>query len=163
MRYWLMKSEPSVYSIDDLAKEKTTAWQGVRNYQARNFMRDGMRLGDRAFFYHSNCEEPGIVGIVEVRRPAYPDETQFDRNSEYFDPASTRRNPRWLNVDVGFMRKTRLVSLDELRRYKALAGMQVLKRGNRLSLTPITPAEWRFVMKLLLRGTARLAGEDGPS
>ncbi|MBI3068440.1 MAG: EVE domain-containing protein [Betaproteobacteria bacterium] len=162
MRYWLMKSEPSVYSIDDLAKEKTAAWQGVRNYQARNLMRDGMRLGDRAFFYHSNCEEPGIVGIVEVRRLAYPDETQFNRNSEYFDPASTRRNPRWLNVDVGFMRKTRLVSLDELRRHKALAGMQVLKRGNRLSVTPVTAVEWQFVMKLLRRGTARPPGEDGP-
>jgi predicted RNA-binding protein with PUA-like domain len=149
MRYWLMKSEPSVYSIDDLAKNKTTAWHGVRNYQARNFMRDEMRPGDRVFFYHSNCEEPGIVGIAEVCKPAYPDATQFDRKSEYYDPGSTREAPRWLNVDVKFVAKTRLVALDELRRHRRLKNMRVLARGNRLSITPVAPAEWKFIMDLL--------------
>lgn len=149
MRYWLMKSEPSVYSIDDLAKNKITAWHGVRNYQARNFMRDEMRPGDRVFFYHSNCAEPGIVGIAEVCKPAYPDATQFDRKSEYYDPGSTREAPRWLNVDVKFVAKTRLVALDELRRHRRLKTMGVLARGNRLSITPVAPAEWKFIMDLL--------------
>ena len=118
MRYWLMKSEPSDYSIDDLARDGTASWWGVRNYQARNFMRDDMRVGDRALFYHSSCAEPGIVGIAEVCAPAHPDLTQFDRKSKYYDPASTRENPRWLNVDVRFVRETRLVTLDELRRHR---------------------------------------------
>ena len=117
MRYWLMKSEPDEFSIDDLAaaRNKTTPWFGVRNYQARNFMRDQMRLGDRAFFYHSSCPEPGIAGIVEVSAQAYPDATQFDRKSPYFDPKSVRDAPRWVNVDVKFVEKSRLVSLAELR------------------------------------------------
>jgi predicted RNA-binding protein with PUA-like domain len=149
MRYWLIKSEPSAYGIDELSRHKTTAWNGVRNYQARNFMRDQMRVGDRAFFYHSSCEVPGIVGIVEVSKPAHTDETQFDRKSEYYDPDSKRENPRWLNVDIRFLRKTRLVSLDELRRHKPLARMRVLARGNRLSITPIDPAEWEFIMGIL--------------
>ncbi len=149
MRYWLMKSEPDAYSIGNLAKDKTTAWNGVRNYQARNFMRDQMRLGDRVFFYHSNCEEPGITGIAEVCKPAYPDTTQFDKKSKYYDAGSKPDDPRWLNVDIRFVRKTRLVSLAELRSHKALENMRVLARGNRLSITPVDPAEWEFIMGIL--------------
>ena len=148
MKYWLFKSEPSAYSIDDLAREGITAWTGVRNYQARNFTRDAMRPGDPGFFYHSSCEVPGIVGIVEVAQSAYADPTQFDRKSRYYDPGATREEPRWLNVDVKFVRRTRVVGLDELRREKALRKMQVLQRGNRLSITPVTPAEWACVMRL---------------
>ncbi|HSF21310.1 MAG TPA: EVE domain-containing protein [Burkholderiales bacterium] len=148
MNYWLFKSEPSAYSIDDLAREGITAWTGVRNYQARNFMRDAMRPGDPGFFYHSSCEVPGIVGIVEVARSAYADPTQFDRKSRYYDPGATREEPRWLNVDVKFVRRTQVVGLDALRREKALRKMQVLQRGNRLSITPVTPAEWACVMRL---------------
>ena len=151
MRYWLMKSEPDEFSIDDLAraKGKTTAWFGVRNYQARNFMRDGMRLGDRAFFYHSSCPEPGIAGLVEVSRLAYPDASQFDPKSPYFDPGATRDNPRWLNVDVKLLRKTRLLGLPELRSHPELAQMRLLQRGNRLSITPVEPAHWDFILTLL--------------
>jgi predicted RNA-binding protein with PUA-like domain len=149
MRYWLMKSEPSTYSIDDMARDGITAWDGVRNYQARNFVRDRMRVGDRAFFYHSSCEEPGIVGVVEICRPAYPDESQFDPKSAYHDPGSTRDAPRWVNIDVKFVRKTRLVALEDLRRHKPLARMPVLQRGNRLSITPVDPAEWKFIMRLM--------------
>jgi len=151
MRYWLMKCEPDVYGIDDLAASprKTTAWWGVRNYQARNFMRDQMRIGDPALFYHSSCDEPGIAGIVEVCRLAYPDETQFDPKGDYFDPKSSRDNPRWLNVDVRLVRKTRLVSLKELRQHPQLASMRVLQRGNRLSITPVDPKEWKFILTLI--------------
>jgi len=151
MRYWLMKSEPDVFGIDDLAKapKKTTAWWGVRNYQARNFMRDDMQVGDEAFFYHSSCAEPGIAGIMRVSRRAYPDETQFERNGEYFDPASTRENPRWLNVDVTLVRKTRLLSIQALRSHPQLQSMRVLQRGNRLSITPVQPDEWTFILELL--------------
>ncbi len=151
MRYWLFKSEPSTYSVDDLARDRTTAWTGVRNYQARNFMRNEMREGDCGFFYHSSCDEPGIVGIVEVCRPAHPDETQFDRRSPYHDRAATRDNPRWYNVDVKLVKKTRLVGLDELRRDKALKTLQILQRGNRLSITPVTAAEWQRILKLVKR------------
>jgi predicted RNA-binding protein with PUA-like domain len=149
MRYWLMKSEPADYSIDDLARDKTVAWWGVRNYQARNFMRDDMRVGDRAFFYHSSCDEPGIVGIVAISAPARPDLTQFDRKSKYYDAASTREKPRWVNVDVRFVARTRLVTLEELRQHKALAKMRVLQRGNRLSITPVEAAEWNCIMEAL--------------
>ena len=147
MRYWLMKSEPSEFSIDDLASEpkKSTSWIGVRNYQARNFMRDQMQLGDLVLFYHSTCEVPGIAGIAEVSKLAYPDETQFDRKSDYFDPKATRDNPRWVHVDVKLVKKTRLVPLSELRGYPKLAKMQLLQRGNRLSITPVDPAEWKFI------------------
>ncbi len=150
MQYWLMKSEPDEFSIDDLAKapQKTAAWWGVRNYQARNFMRDRMKLGDLALFYHSSCEIPGIAGIVKVAKLAYPDATQFDPKSEYFDPQATRERPRWFNVDVKLVAKTCFVPLAELRGHKALAGMQLLKRGNRLSITPVTPAQWSFIMRL---------------
>ncbi len=146
-----MKSEPSEFSIDDLAQEprKTVGWWGVRNYQARNFMRDDMRLHDQAFFYYSSCPEPGIAGIVEVIKPAYPDPTQFDPKSEYYDAAATPDKPRWLNVDVKFVKKTRLVPLAELRAHRELAGMRVLQRGNRLSITPVEPDEWKFITKLI--------------
>jgi predicted RNA-binding protein with PUA-like domain len=149
MKYWLFKSEPSTYSIDDLARDGVTAWTGVRNYQARNFMRDQMRPGDRGFFYHSSCEVPGIAGIFEVVKPAYPDPTQFDRKSRYYDPGATRDEPRWLNVDVKCLSKTRGVGLAELRAHKALKHLQVLQRGNRLSITPVTEAEWNCILGLL--------------
>jgi predicted RNA-binding protein with PUA-like domain len=151
MRYWLMKSEPSDVSIDDLAgfPDQTVDWYGVRNYQARNFMRDQMKLGDQAFFYHSNCATPGIVGIVEVSKLAYPDRLQFIEGHKYHDPKSTPENPRWVNVDVRLVRKTRLLSLQELRTYPELATMRILQRGNRLSITPVDPREWAFIQKLL--------------
>jgi predicted RNA-binding protein with PUA-like domain len=152
MKYWLLKSEPSTYGIDDLAREKVSAWTGVRNYQARNFMRNEMQPGDRGFFYHSSCEEPGIVGIVEVSQGAYPDPTQFDRNSKYYDPGATRGEPRWFNVDVKFVKRTRLAGRAELRGEKALKHLQVLQRGNRLSITPVTQAEWECIIRLI--GTA---------
>ena len=151
MHYWLMKSEPSDYSIDDLARDRTAPWWGVRNYQARNFMRDDMRVGDRAFFYHSSCAEPGIVGIAEIAAPARPDTTQFDRKSRYYDAASTRDNPRWVSVDVRLVQKTRLVPLEELRAHKALAKMRVLQRGNRLSITPVAAAEWKHILGIVNR------------
>ena len=151
MQYWLMKSEPDVYGIDHLAAapDATTAWWGVRNYQARNFMRDRMQVGDQAFFYHSSCAEPGIAGIVEVASRAYPDDTQFDPASDYYDPKATRENPRWFHVDVKLVRKTQLVPLAELRRHPALAGLRILQRGNRLSITPVSAAEWRFILRLV--------------
>jgi len=154
MAYWLMKSEPSECSIDDLAHapQHTVPWIGVRNYQARNFMRDGMTVGDGVLFYHSSCPEPGIAGLAEVSSKAYPDETQFDPKSHYFDAASKRDTPRWLHVDVKLVRKTRLLSLAEMRETPALETMLVLKRGNRLSITPVTPQEWKAVVKLLERG-----------
>jgi len=153
MRYWLMKSEPDEFSIDDLARagHQSTPWFGVRNYQARNFMRE-MRIGDRAFFYHSSCPEPGIAGIVEIARLAYPDATQFDPKSPYFDAKASRDAPRWMHVDVKLVRKTRLVPLAELRTVHGLEDMVTLRRGNRLSITPVTPAEWRIVEKLADRG-----------
>ena len=151
MRYWLMKSEPSDVSIDDLASmpKQTVAWYGVRNYQARNFMRDQMRVGDQVFFYHSSCEQPGIAGIAEVCKPAYPDATQFDAGSKYFDPKATSQNPRWFNVDVRFVKKTRVVGIKELRDYPEIATMRILQKGNRLSITPVDPAEWKFIVGIL--------------
>lgn len=151
MRYWLMKSEPSDVSIDDLAKRdnKTIAWYGVRNYQARNFMRDQMKVGDQVFFYHSSCKQPGIVGIAEVSKLAYPDATQFDPDSKYFDPKATAENPRWFNVDVRFVNKTRLIDIKELRSYPELKSMRILQKGNRLSITPIDPIEWEYISRLM--------------
>jgi len=153
MHYWLMKSEPDEFSIDDLveAKKQVTPWVGVRNYQARNFMRDDMRVGDRALFYHSSCPEPGIAGIVEIAKPAYPDATQFDPKSPYFDPKSSRAAPRWLHVDVKLVRKTRLIGLPELRATPGLQEMVTLRRGNRLSITPVTAREWAVIEKLAAR------------
>ncbi|NWG38668.1 MAG: EVE domain-containing protein [Hydrogenophilaceae bacterium] len=150
MRYWLMKSEPSDVSIDDLAAMpmQTVAWYGVRNYQARNFMRDQMKVGDKVLFYHSSCEEPGIAGLAVVSKKAYPDETQFDPRSKYFDPKATRENPRWMNVDVKFVGKTRLVSIKELREHPQLENMRILQKGNRLSITPVDPKEYEFILGL---------------
>ena len=150
-QYWLMKSEPSECSITDLqrAPRQTVPWVGVRNYQARNFMRDQMRIGDGVLFYHSSCPLPGIAGLAEVSHPAYPDETQFDPKSPYFDPKSTRAAPRWFNVEVTLRARQRLIALDELRRQPELAAMRVLQRGNRLSITPVTDAEWRFIRERL--------------
>ena len=149
MRYWLMKSEPDAYSIDALAKDKTAPWTGVRNYQARNFMRDQMAKGDKVLFYHSSCEEPGIVGIAEVCKLAYPDETQFDRKSKYFDEKASPDKPRWLHVDFRFVKKTKPVTLTALRGHKALAKMQLLARGNRLSITPVDPDAWKYILTLM--------------
>jgi len=154
MRYWLMKSEPDEFSIDDLerARAQTTAWFGVRNYQARNYMRDEMRVGDRAFFYHSSCAEPGIAGIVEISKLAYPDATQFDPKSPYYDAKSTRDAPRWVNVDVKLVRKTPLITVPALRSTPGLEEMVTLRRGNRLSITPVTPAEWKIIERLTRSG-----------
>ncbi len=149
MRYWLIKSEPDVYGIDDLARDKTTPWTGIRNYQARNFMRDQMKPGDQAFFYHSNCAEPAIVGIAEVSKTAYPDATQFDRKSKYFDSKATPDNPRWLHVNFRFVKKTKPVTLAELRGHKPLARMRLLAKGNRLSITPVDPDEWQYIISLM--------------
>ena len=151
MRYWLMKSEPSDVSIDDLGAmyQQTVTWYGVRNYQARNFMRDQMRVGDGVFFYHSSCKQPGIAGIAEVSKLAYPDATQFDPGSKYFDPKATPQSPRWFNVDVRLVKKTRLVSIKELRGYPELATLRILKKGSRLSITPVDPAEWDFIAGIL--------------
>ena len=148
MRYWLMKSEPDVYSIDHLARDKSTHWNGVRNYQTRHFTRDQMQIGDKVLFYHSNCEEPAIVGIAEVSKLAYPDPSQFDRKSKYYDDKSTHENPRWLNVDIRFMKKIRPVTLAAMRDHKPLETMRILQRGNRLSITPVDPKEWKEVMAM---------------
>jgi predicted RNA-binding protein with PUA-like domain len=151
MKYWLMKSEPDECSIDDVlaAPKKITPWSGVRNYQARNFMRDKMQVGDGVLFYHSSCPQPGIAGLAEVASAAYTDATQFNRNSPYYDAASKKDAPRWFNVDVRALRKTRLISLDEIRQQKPLARMVTLRPGNRLSITPVTEAEWKHIQSLL--------------
>jgi predicted RNA-binding protein with PUA-like domain len=153
MSYWLMKSEPDVFGIDDLAKakRKTTHWDGVRNFQARNFMRDRMRRGDRAFFYHSNCEKPGLAGIVKIVREGYPDHTAFDAADAHFDAASDPNEPRWYMVDVQLERKFRhVITLATLREHenRALKGLALLKRGNRLSVTPVSAAHWKFILDL---------------
>ena len=151
MKYWLMKTEPDECSIDDAlaAPARITPWTGVRNYQARNYLRDQMKVGDGVLFYHSSCPEPGIAGIAEVASTAYPDKTQFERKSPYHDAASKKAAPRWYNVDVRALRKTRLISLIELRNQAPLARMVTLRPGNRLSITPVTEAEWKHIQKLL--------------
>ncbi len=151
MGYWLMKSEPDAFGIDDLAKrpKQTEPWNGVRNYQARNFMRDGMNKGDLAFFYHSSCAEPGIAGIVEIARAAYPDPTARNPESPYYDPRATADNPVWVMVDVRLKKKLKHpVTLKQLKMQKSLAGMQLLQRGNRLSILPLTKKEWDTILKL---------------
>lgn len=161
MAYWLMKSEPAEVSIDDLAAapQQTMPWFGVRNYQARNFMRDTMQTGDQAFFYHSGCAQPGIAGICEVCSEPYPDETQFAATiktmagptvNPYFDPKSSPEKPRWWLRDVCFVSKSRYIPLAELRAYPELANMRLLARGNRLSITPVSAAEWAFITRNLL-------------
>ena len=149
MKYWLMKSEPDEVSIDDAVRNGAAPWFGVRNYQARNFMRDQMSIGDGVLFYHSSCAEPGIAGLAEVASTPYPDETQFDEKSKYFDPKATRENPRWILVDVKGVRKTKLLSLTEMRALPQLASMVVLQKGSRLSITPVTAEEWKAVLELL--------------
>lgn len=149
--YWLMKSEPSECSVDDAlaARKSTVPWVGVRNYQARNFMRDGMKPGDGVLFYHSSCAEPGIVGIAEVASTPYPDPTQFDATSHYYDPTSKPQEPRWQLVDVKVLEKTRNLTLPELRANPALEDLVILRKGNRLSITPVEPQHWRLIAELL--------------
>jgi predicted RNA-binding protein with PUA-like domain len=150
--YWLIKSEPDTFSIDDLYRRprRTDHWDGVRNYQARNYMRDGMRRGDQVFFYHSNCEVPGIVGIVEVVREAYPDHTAFDPDDAHYDPKSDPDDPRWLMVDVKYVRKLpRSISLAELKDNPALADMPLVRKGNRLSVMPVRDHEWRAILDMV--------------
>ena len=151
MNYWLMKSEPDECSIDDAlaAPGRITPWTGVRNYQARNFMRDAMRVGDGVLFYHSSCPELGVAGIAEVASAAYADPTQFQRRSPYYDAKSTRAAPRWMMVNVRALKKIPLVPLSELRRHRALAKMWLLRPGSCLSITPVAPAEWRFITERL--------------
>ena len=148
-----MKSEPDEVSVDDAlaAPDQTVAWTGVRNYQARHFMRDMMRLGDGVLFYHSSCPQPGIAGIAEVASTAYPDPTQFDKKSPYYDPKSDQAQPRWMLVDVKVTQKTQLIALSTLREHEELADMILLRKGNRLSVMPVTTAEWQFITKKLTK------------
>ena len=149
MTYWLMKSEPDVYGIDDLERDKREPWDGIRNYQARNMMRDDMKIGDQVFFYHSNCKEPGIVGIAKVVSEPYPDPTQFDKRSKYYDAKSDKDNPRWLLVDVEFVRKTkRNVTLAEIKSQKSLEDMILTRKGNRLSIMPVSKKHWNKILSL---------------
>jgi len=151
MNYWLMKSEPDVFGIDDLESRKyqTEHWDGVRNYQARNFMRDQMKKGDLVFFYHSNCKQPGVVGIAEIVKEAYPDPSAFDPNAKYYDPKSNPENPRWVMVDVKFVRKLkRTITLDELKQLPNLENFPLIRRGNRLSILPVTAEQWDIILGL---------------
>ena len=151
MKYWLMKSEPDVFGIDDLknAPGMTEAWDGVRNYQARNMMRDDMKPGDLAFFYHSNCKEPGIAGIMEIVRDGYPDMTAFDPDAKYFDPKSDPANPRWYRVDVRYVRKLkRIITLSELKKHSEVDGLSLVRRGNRLSIMPVNRQQWEYILTL---------------
>ena len=151
MKYWLMKSEPETFGIDDLKKMpgQTEHWDGVRNYQARNMMRDDMKKGDQIFFYHSNCDVPGIVGIAKVARESYPDFTSWDPESHYYDPKSNKENPRWFMVDVKFVKKLkRTISLAELKADPALEDMPLVKKGSRLSIMPITEQQWEYILEL---------------
>jgi predicted RNA-binding protein with PUA-like domain len=155
MAYWLMKSEPDEVSIDDVvaAPGHTVSWFGVRNYQARNFMRDTMRVGDGVLFYHSSCAEPGVAGVAEVASTPYPDHSQFDKKGKYFDPKATEEQPRWVSVDVKAVRKTPLLALAEMRAMPALAEMVLLQKGSRLSISPVTPAQWKAILARLDQGS----------
>jgi predicted RNA-binding protein with PUA-like domain len=149
MKYWLMKTEPDTFSIDDLKRKVTEPWDGVRNYQARNFMRDGMKVGDKIFFYHSNTDIPGIVGIATVASAAYPDESQFNKKSKYYDEKATREEPRWMLIDVKFERKlARTISLEELKNRDELVDMPLVRKGNRLSVMPVAKSDWDFILTL---------------
>jgi len=149
MQYWLMKSEPDTYSIDDLQSFVVDHWDGIRNYQVRNFFRDQMQVGDQAFFYHSNCKVPGIVGTMEIASKAYPDHTAFNPNEKYFDSKSDPENPRWLMVDVRYIRHLdRMITLGELRLQKQIADMKLLQRGNRLSVLPLSKKEWQYILNM---------------
>lgn len=150
MNYWLMKSEPNCYSIDDLKRDKVEHWDGVRNYQARNMMRDQMKKGDLAFFYHSNCKEIGVVGVMKVCKEGYPDFTAWDPEDDHYDPKSTEDNPRWFMVDLKFVKKfPRVITLNELKQQPVLSSMQLLQKGNRLSVMPVSEAHWGYIMDLL--------------
>ena len=149
MHYWLMKSEPDTYSIDDLQSFGVDHWDGIRNYQVRNFFRDQMQISDQAFFYHSNCKQPGIVGTMEIVSKAYPDHTAFDPSEKYFDSKSDPENPRWLMVDVRYIRHLdRMITLGELRQQKQIADMKLLQRGNRLSVLPLSKMEWQYILEM---------------
>ncbi len=149
MQYWLMKSEPDAFSIDDLKKVNVEPWDGIRNYQARNFMRDSMAVGDRVFFYHSSCKVPGIVGIMKVASKPYPDYTAFDPDAHYYDPKSDPENPTWMMVDVEFVQKLQQpITLRALKQYPELDGMRLLQKGNRLSIMPVDKAHWDFIIEL---------------
>lgn len=151
MKFWLMKSEPEEFGIEDLKRVRTEPWDGVRNYQARNMMRDEMKKGDKVFFYHSNCDEPGVYGVMRIKREAYPDHTAFDPDDKHYDPKSDPDNPRWFMVDVGYVRKFKQpVTLRTMREYTEteLRDLALLRRGNRLSIMPITPAQWEFILGL---------------
>lgn len=151
MNYWLFKSEPDTFSIDDLSKrpKQTEHWDGVRNYQARNFLRDGVQVGDKAFFYHSNCTPPGIAGIVEIVKAGYPDYTAWDPKSKYFDPDCIPSKPRWFMVDVKFFKKfDHFISLDTIKNHPVLKNMRVAQKGSRLSITPVTADEWKIILSL---------------
>ena len=149
MQFWLMKSEPETYSIDDLKEFQTDHWDGIRNYQVRNFFRDQMKIGDKAFFYHSNCKEPGIVGLMEIASEAYPDHTAFDSKEKYFDAKSDPENPRWLMLDVNYIRHTkRNITLSELRDHSSIIELRLLQIGNRLSVFPMTKEEWEYILGL---------------
>jgi predicted RNA-binding protein with PUA-like domain len=150
MQYWLMKSEPDAFSIDDLKAVKVEPWDGIRNYQARNFMRDQMRVGDKIYFYHSSCDVPGIVGIMKVASKPYADPTAFDVKNKYYDAKSNPDDPRWILVDVRFVKKLKsVISLSELKQYPELEDMQLLKRGNRLSIMPVEQNHWEFIQTLI--------------
>ena len=149
MTYWLMKSEPDAYSIDDLERDGREGWDGIRNYQARNMMRDDMRIGDKVFFYHSNCKEPGVVGVARVASEPYPDPTQFDPESKYYDPKSSKDDPRWILVDVEFVRKLgRTITLSEIKAHPGLDDMILTRRGNRLSIMPDSAEHWKLILSL---------------
>lgn len=149
MAYWLMKSEPDVYGIDDLKRDKLEPWDGIRNYQVRNMFRDQMKVGDLAFFYHSNCKPPAVVGIMTIASEAYPDHTQFDPKSRYYDAKSDKENPRWLLVDVKYKRKLkREITLQELKENKKLEDFRLNQKGNRLSVIPVKKSEWDLILDL---------------
>lgn len=148
MNYWLMKSEPDVFSIDDLAKKKRSGWDGVRNYQARNYMRDQMRVGDQVFFYHSNAEPPGIAGIAKVCKESHPDPTQFDKKSEYYDPKATKEKPIWFMVEVEFVKKLPLITLETLKNQRALSDLALVQKGTRLSVMPVQEKHWKMILSL---------------
>jgi predicted RNA-binding protein with PUA-like domain len=147
--YWLMKSEPDAYSIDDLKRDRREPWDGIRNYQARNMIRDDMKVGDKAFFYHSSCKVPAVVGVMKIASTSYPDPTQFDPKSHYYDPKSDKDNPRWLLVDVAYQRKLRRpVTLKELKEHPGLDEFRLTKRGNRLSIFPVSEDHWNLILSL---------------
>ena len=149
MKYWLMKNEPDDYSIEDLKRDKTEPWDGIRNYQVRNMIRDDMSVGDLAFFYHSNCEIPGIYGLMTIASDAYPDHTAFDKKAKYYDARSKKDKPTWLMVDVRYKRKLKkIITLKDLKSYKQLSNMRVVQRGNRLSITEVNKKDWEFILKL---------------